>query len=603
MLQTFRWRIALPYVLLIILLMVGLGVYLSTFIRDIYLDNLNAQLIANTRLIGDGIENTLSRGMDVDGLDPLAKKWSDLIGLRVTIIAPDGIVLGESNVDRNQMENHANRPEFIQAIASDQGISTRFSRTTGYQTIYVAVPVYVDGTLVAVARVSLPLEEAEESIASLHRTLLLITIMATLVAVLLAIFIANSTTSPLRELTEAVTNLASSDLKLQPTPGRLTPAYPDELGRLTQAYNVMSRQLHQQVVELENERGKNAAVLQVMTDGVMMVDSMGRVQMINSAAGEMFDLSSEEVLGRTLAECLRHYQVVDLWQRCRDTGRQQTANMEISTNRLYLHGIATALDQSPIPGSILLIFQNLTKQRFLETVRSDFISNISHELRTPLASLKALTETLYEGALEDPPAAKRFLRRMEKEVDALTQMVSELLELSRIESGRVPMEMKLSSPDAIVYPSVDRLQEQAERSGLFVEVDCPSNLPLIMVDQGRLEQVLVNLLHNAIKFTLAEGTISVRAEISDCDKQGEECVLFSVSDTGVGIPADDLPRIFERFYKTDRARSSRGTGLGLAIARHTIEAHKGKIWAESREGYGSTFFFTIPLASQALLDE
>jgi two-component system phosphate regulon sensor histidine kinase PhoR len=413
--------------------------------------------------------------------------------------------------------------------------------------------------------------------------------------------IANSTTSSLRELTEAVTQLASSDLKEQPVPGRLTPSKPDELGRLTQAYNVMTRQLHHQIIELENERVKSAAVLEEMTDGVIMVDSIGRVQMINPAAGQMFNLKGDEVMGHTLAEGLRHFQVVDLWQRCRDTGSAQTATMEISTSRLYLHGIATPLDQSSIPGSILLIFQNLTQQRYLETVRSDFISNISHELRTPLASLKALTETLHEGALEDPPAAKRFLRRMENEVDALTQMVSELLELARIESGRVPLEIKPTSPEDILYPSVDRLREQAERAGLDIQVECRSDLPLIMVDQGRLEQVLVNLLHNAIKFTPAGGAVTLRAEIRDCDEGADDCILFSVEDTGVGIPDDDLPRIFERFYKADRARSSRGTGLGLAIAKHTVEAHQGRIWAKSREGYGSTFYFTIPLASQVLL--
>lgn len=600
MFQTFRWRIAIPYVLLILVLMIGLGIYLSSFLRQVYFDNLNTQLIANAQLIGDGIENILEGGTETTELDQLAKRWSELIDTRVTIIAPDGIVLGESQVDFSEMENHANRPEFVEAISSGKGISTRFSRTTGYQTIYVAVPAYVNGKLAAIARVSIPLGEAQESITSLQRTLFGITILVTILAVLLAIFIANSTTKPLRELTNAVTQLASSDLKEQPKPGRLTPAKPDELGRLTQAYNVMARQLHHQFAELENERNKNATVLQEMTDGVIMVDAVGRVQMINPAARKMFNLKEENILGGTLAEGLRHYQVVDLWQRCRDTGRQQIATMEISTSRLYLHGIATPLDHSSIPGSILLLLQNLTRQRYLETVRSDFISNISHELRTPLASLKALTETLHEGALEDPPAAKRFLARMEKEVDAVTQMVTELLELSRIESGRVPLEMKPTSPEDILYPSMDRLREQVERAGLDVSVECPEDLPLILVDQARLEQVVVNLLHNAIKFTPPEGKVTLRAELFGSGQPEDDCILFSVTDTGVGIPADDLPRIFERFYKADRARSSRGTGLGLAIARHTVEAHQGKIWAESRERYGSTFYFTIPLASQVL---
>jgi two-component system phosphate regulon sensor histidine kinase PhoR len=255
----------------------------------------------------------------------------------------------------------------------------------------------------------------------------------------------------------------------------------------------------------------------------------------------------------------------------------------------------------------MLLFQNLTQQRFLENVRRDFISNLSHELRTPLASLKALTETLQEGALEDPPAAQRFLQRMDAEVDALSQMVSELLELARIESGRVPLQMQPLSPGDVVSNAVERLSVQAERADLEIILDCPDDLPEIFADPPRLEQVLVNLLHNAIKFTPAGGKILLTTRVADASgmpppiypsetisrKSG---VLFSVQDTGVGIPSDDLPRIFERFYKADRARSSGGTGLGLAIARHSVEAHGGRIWAESVEGQGSTFYFYIPLA-------
>jgi two-component system phosphate regulon sensor histidine kinase PhoR len=228
--------------------------------------------------------------------------------------------------------------------------------------------------------------------------------------------------------------------------------------------------------------------------------------------------------------------------------------------------------------------------RQLETIRQDFIHNVSHELRTPLASLKALAETLIDGALDDPPAARKFLLNMETEVDALSLMVSELLELSRIESGRVPLKMVRVLPCELLARVEERLRLQADRSGLQINILCDEAIPPVLADSSRLEQVLVNLLHNSIKFTPEGGYIALQAN------QDAENVVFSVADTGIGIPANDMNRIFERFYKIDRARRTGGTGLGLAIARHLVEAHGGQIWAESVEGKGSTFFFTIPIA-------
>jgi two-component system phosphate regulon sensor histidine kinase PhoR len=281
---------------------------------------------------------------------------------------------------------------------------------------------------------------------------------------------------------------------------------------------------------------------------------------------------------------------VEAWRRSRETGESQEESVELPARHLFLQ-LVVLPDQTT--GGSLLLVQNLTRVRRLETVRRDFISNVSHELRTPLASLKALTETLQEGALEDPKAARRFLGRIETEVDALTQMAAELLELTRIESGQVPLEMKAVDPANLLNLSSDRMRAQAERAGLKLRVEAPTCMPMIQADAPRLEQVLVNLIHNAIKFTQPGGEV-----VLSTSSEGN-FIHFSVRDSGSGIPADELERIFERFYKADRARSGGGTGLGLSIARHIVEAHGGKIWAESAEGRGSTFYFTIPV-NQAL---
>jgi two-component system phosphate regulon sensor histidine kinase PhoR len=564
--------------------MSGLGFYLSNFIRQTYLNNLEMQLAAQARLIADHFAVSPETWEDPEELERLALHWADLLGTRVTLIGADGTVLGESLEDREEMDNHLNRPEIQQALAEGKGSSTRYSQTVGFQMFYSAVPITGNGQTVGFIRIALPLVQVQADLVRLQRTITGITVLTAALTLVLATWIAGRTTRPLRELTEAARKLSRGELE-----GKIVPTTNDEVGQLTQEFNLMSRQLQSQIEALETERSKMAAVLQAMTDGVLIVDGHGEVQLINPAAESMFAVNRDQALGHSLAEVLRHHELIELWERCSEMGEAQAVAIEISSRRLYLQGIATPLGQS-LPGNTLFVFQNLTRLHYLETVRRDFISNLSHELRTPLASLRALTETLQEGALDDPPAARRFLNRMELEVDALTQMVAELLELSRIESGRVPLKLKPTPAEDILAPALERLRLQAERSNLKVEIDCTADLPPVLADQGRLEQVVVNLLHNAIKYTPPGGEIFLKARFQDGS------ILFSVEDTGVGIPKEDLPRIFERFYKADRARSSSGTGLGLAIARHMVEAHGGRIWAESQEGAGSTFYFNIPLA-------
>jgi len=340
------------------------------------------------------------------------------------------------------------------------------------------------------------------------------------------------------------------------------------------------------ISRLDAERAKLAAVLDRMTDGVLIVDAEGKVQFANPAVENLFE--TKNAPGHTIVEVLRQHKLVEAWQRSRETGQSQEESVELSAHRQFLQLVVLPDQQT---GGSLLLVQNLTRVRRLETIRRDFISNVSHELRTPLASLKALTETLRDGALEDPKSANRFLGRIETEVDALTQMAQELLELTRIESGQLPLEFKVIPSMNLLLSAADRMRAQAERAGLAIRLGTPQDIANVRADPSRLEQVLVNLIHNALKFTRPGGEVVLSAQME------AEVVRFAVQDTGVGIPADDLERIFERFYKSDRARSGGGTGLGLSIARHIVEAHGGRIWAESEEGRGSTFYFTIPVAS------
>lgn len=584
MFRSIRWRIALPYALLIILLMAGAAYFISSYLQRIYLENTEEKLFSQAALIREASATTLDRGAGSEALDAEARRWADLAGARVTLLDARGVVIGESHDDRSQMDNHLDRPEIQGAIASGRGVSTRFSQSVGYQMMYLAVPVERAGQVAGYVRLALPLQQIEADLAQIRRTLSGAALMGTALAVLLAALIAGRTTRPLRSLTQAAAQIAGGDLSVE-----LIPAPPDEVGQLTRAFNQMSLRLRHQLEALEAERNKIALVVQEMTDGVLIADDEGRVELINPAAEGMFSLAPGAALGHTLAEVLRDHQLIELWRLCRQSGDPQAAALETGPRRLYLQCEAVSLAHV-LPGRILMVFQDLTQVQRLEAVRRDFISNISHELRTPLASLKALVETLQDGALDDPPAARRFLEQAGTEVEAMIQLTSELLELSRVESGRVPLQLDPTPVEALLQAAVERLQLQAGRAGVSLQVETPPGLPPVLADAPRLEQVLVNLLHNAIRFTSSGGRVTLGAAL-----QGAE-VVFSVQDTGLGIPAVDLPRIFERFYKADRSRSGGGTGLGLAIARHLVEAHGGRIWVESVEGRGSRFSFSIPAA-------
>ena len=586
MFRSLRWRIAIPYVALILVATLGLSLYVSRQIRQLRLAELETQLLADARLLAHSAAPLLQEDPSPEVLDALARQWAQLQGGRVTIIASDGTVLGESHEDRSQMDNHLSRPEVQLALQSGQGTSQRYSATVGYEMMYAAVPVPVEATgpVLGIMRVALPLREIETNISRLGRSIRTAGLIAALLAALLAVFVADRTSRPVRRLTQAAGRMAEGDWST-----RLPPTTRDEVGQLTQAFNHMAERLREQMTTLTEERGRLVAVLDHMGDGVLITDKTGEVQLLNAAATRILATTEERALGRSFAQVVPHHSLIELWKECRERGEELVETVELSHQELFLQVIITPFEEAELEGCLVIV-RDLTRIRRLETVRRDFISNISHELRTPLAGLKALVDTLRGGAIKDPPAAKRFLKRMDAEVDTLTQMVEELLELSRIESGQAPLRLVPTPVADLVMPPVDRLRPQAERAGLEFTVLLPPQLPPVLADADRARLVLTNLMHNAVKFTPPGGRITVAARPA-----GEEIVL-SVQDTGVGIPDEDLPRIFERFYKADQARSGGGTGLGLAIAKHVVQGHGGRIWAESIEGQGSTFYFTLPVA-------
>ncbi|MCD6453262.1 MAG: HAMP domain-containing protein [Dehalococcoidales bacterium] len=582
MFRSIRWRIATTFVILILACMGGLSAYLLHFVKGNYLDDLRTQLTCQAQLVGDITQPYLDRSQ-IEDIDPLAVNMGNSIHARITIIGRDGVVLGDSEKDPRTMDNHRGRPEVATALSSGTGSSIRHSAALDCDMMYVAVPITVDDNFYGVARVALPLVGINQSLGHINRMIIGGIGITALIAILVALQISRSTTQPLKQLSRMSRRIASGELDQ-----RIQLTSRDEVGELAEEFNLMSVKLKESVTLLTRERDRIEAVLSTIGDGILIVDEQNRVTMVNRAAEKLFELPMDKVLGLSFIELARDHELDDILQRCRSTGKQQTGLVETTPEKHSLRVVAT-----PLGSGSLVHIQDLTQLRHLETVRRDFVANISHELRTPIASLKVLAETLQQGAINDKAVAPDFLDRINMETDRLAQMVNELSELSRIESGEVPLKLEPIDLAGVVKRAAERLRTQAERGQLHLEVITPPNLSKALADEEQVEQVVINLLHNAIKFTPPQGsiTISIRAE--------DNFIRLSVADTGCGIPADDLPRIFERFYKADKARAGGGTGLGLAIARHIVDAHHGKIWAESEEGKGSIFTFTLPVVSKS----
>ena len=580
MFRSVQWRIAVPFILLIVVTMSVLGIYLTSFARNSQLENLRSRLEDEARITAEAsLPAFLGQGGD---LDTLAKKLGKEIDARITIIALNGTVLGDSQEDPATMENHGTRPEVIAALASGLGESTRYSTILGEQMMYVAVPITNQSNTVGVVRVALPLAAVENSLNQVTLIIILAVVVMTVLAIVAAGLIARATTRPIREITKAAKRIASGELR-QKIPVRTR----DETGQLAQAFNEMSSNLAKLVGDISTEKTKLQTVLANMADGVIMADVEGKIVLANQATERLFGFPEKHVINKPLIEVVHDHEADEILKLCLRTSQMQTAQFESVTSKRFIRAIAIPLIEGRLTGALLL-FQDLTELKSLQTMRRELVGNISHELRTPLAGIKAMVETLKDSAIDDKEATMNFLFRIDSEVDRLTQMVSELTELSRIETGHAELRISAVNLNLLVEEVVAQLNPLAQRQQVTITTEMATDLPIIRADNDRTRQTLTNLVHNAIKFNRPGGRVIVSTKLD------KESVTVGVSDTGIGISKEDLAHVFERFYKADKARPRGGSGLGLAIAKHTVQAHGGSIWVQSEEGKGSTFGFSLP---------
>ena len=532
-------------------------------------------------------------------LQTIVRELSRRALARVTLVDSTGRVLADSAVsdrDLATIENHRTRPEIEQAIATGSGTDLRASHTTGDRTLYRAVRLNEQGTTSSplYLRLGLPMTALEQELAKLKRNLTIAFGSAFLIAVGLSIWLARSLTKPLSDMATAARQLAAGDHSV-----RIQTRSRDEVGLLANTLNHMTDELRSKIEELSEDRAQLLAMLTSMVEGVMVLDYKGRILQVNPALERMFGVTRAETRGRQFAEVFGHPELNALVSTvlATRTGQEDEIILTPSGRCLDVEASVAGGEQDN-EACAVLVFHDITELRRLENIRKDFVANVSHELRTPLTSIKGYVEALLDGGKDDPATSVRFLDIILKQSDRLNLILEDLLQLSKIESGQVQFKQEPLHLGSVVERTIAMIKPLADKKQHRLSAQIAPNLPLITGDEERLVQVLANLLDNAIKYTPEGGQITVAARrmpLAQADVR-RNSVELTVTDTGIGIPEQDRPRVFERFYRVDKARSRElgGTGLGLAIVRHIVEGHGGQIWVEGNMPTGSRFVVRLP---------
>ncbi len=568
-------------VLVILLAMYG---YFDYSLKQNLSERITDELTVQANLTREFLLETLPNTLSYEVVDSVVDRLGTDSNVRLTFIGCDGIVWGDTKRDGRHlrdMDNHRNRPEVQEALAGRIGTIDRYSNTVMTTLRYLALPVVREGKMIGICRVALPMMEIDSAIGQL-RWLLLLAISAGLVfAILFSIITTNVTTKPIRDLTQATKSLAGGELT-----SRVSVAASGELGELSNHFNQMANQIETQIYEISRERNLRDSILSKMVEGVLLVDEQFAITYANSAAITMLDFPAH-YQALSLVESIRDPALKRLLEQVTETGKAGFAEIK----RIGPTERETEIIVVPVEGEYLVSLHDVSQLRKLEQIRSDFVANVAHEMRVPLTSIHGYAETLLNGALDDTDANERFVEKILQQSARLSQLVSDLLDLSHLESGEVKLELAACEIKAFQDTLLALFEPVFEEANLTFEWRVPNHLPVVFADKRLIGQVLANLIENAIKYTPAEGCITISAEASESE------VIVHVKDTGIGIPAESLPRIFERFYRVDKGRSREmgGTGLGLAIAKHILLQHGGRIWVDSTPGTGSVFHFALPL--------
>ncbi|EHR7110364.1 PAS domain-containing protein [Listeria monocytogenes] len=582
-------KIGLSFFILFFVVMVIVGVFSGELMKSTYLNMKESQLEDDAKIL---LQTTNMENLDLDkdaatiqkSLDPLGED----IDARITVIDSEGDVVADTKKDPEKLDNHMNRPEVADILKKGEsvGISIRESDSLGYSMLYVAVPVKHQGKTDGVLRISISLESVDAAVAKLWGNLALIFGIALVIIAAISVFIARKITRPVREIIEVSTDLANHKYD-----SRIHGKISGELQDLSISVNTLAESLETQMFEIKQNEQRLNAIVQNLVSGVMLINVDKQVIMTNRTMYQI--LGETEITGKPFYEVIKSFALSQLIE-----GTFETKTIQQKEIILYFpREMILDASVSPILGEngeitgIILLLHDITQIRHLENVRSEFVTNVSHELKTPVTALKGFAETLLDGAMYDEVLLKKFLTIIKEESDRLHRLIMDILALSRIEQNPVAENVELVDVDEVIEQSARTIFEMATEKNIRVTIpEKTSASVMIETDRDKLQQIIINLLSNAINYTPVDGKVEVKL----IEQEAE--VIIEVTDNGIGIPAKDIDRVFERFYRVDKARSrhSGGTGLGLSIVKHLVENCGGRIEVESQEEVGSTFRVTLP---------
>ncbi len=582
--KSFGWKLSAAFLVTIALLLLLLSGFGYAEFKKYYLNNLEVRLTREAYLVSDMTRYRSAEGNTVRSYQDICIIAARDSLTRVTIIDGDGTVLGDSEVAPEQLDNHSSRPEVYTALHGGIGVEIRYSDTLGVNMLYVAVP-FNNGDKSGAVRMAMPMSDLQAIYTNTLIWILGTALVCGLLAVLLSFILVRYFSRPIKEITAAVQDMAKGNLRR-----RISLHNNDETGILAHAFNEMGQHIEEKVRQISEVKNRLEVILHTTVNGIMLIDGDQRLVYANPSANELLGLG-ENFIGRKYAEMVTAYEILAMLDEARSSGQpvKQLVVLYTRGERTIEANVVPVFNQESVTGDILVVLNDVTEMKRLEKVRKDFVANVSHELKTPVTAISGFAETLLENSGKDPDSAAEFTRIIYDEAQRLALLINSLLTLSRLESENVHLNIQAVELKSLIRDTINRMSKLAVLKNITIDYKPPAETVEINSDPELIDPVLINLLDNAIKYSPAGSQVEVGLEnLSDQ-------VIITVKDHGIGIPVAEVPRIFERFYRVDKARSRKtgGSGLGLAIVKHLVENLNGQVAVTSTLGHGSTFSVTL----------